>query len=203
MWTRIEEQEDRVSLRFSFASCTQCAGWPLPEAKPYSCKPLPDCGHVWILRTPLVVGVWVLGSPGPLEASKHKIYAYPYAIRYGTVRLPPLLARSTGPCLAPPNTKCTRMGRDHSAERVVHTRLCVRAVCNERKHCKRRFRSFAQRRPRERLPFGFLVVPLAPRCSPGGRELCGETACSDASGERFSSKGSRPAVAASKFSATL
>ena len=128
MWTRIEEQEDRVSLRFSFASCTQCAGWPLPEAKPYSCKPLPDCGHVWILRTPLVVGVWVLGSPGPLEASKHKIYAYPYAIRYGTVRLPPLLARSTGPCLAPPNTKCTRMGRDHSAERVVHTRLCVRAV---------------------------------------------------------------------------
>jgi hypothetical protein len=36
-------------------------------------------------------------------------------------------------------------------------------ACNERKHCKRRFRSFAQRRPRERLPFGFLVVPLAPR----------------------------------------
>eukprot|EP00966_Prymnesium_polylepis_P142107 3281667-Prymnesium_polylepis.1 len=34
----------------------------------------------------------------------------------------------------------------------------------------RRFRWFAQRRPRERLPFGFLETRFAPRCAGEGLE---------------------------------
>ena len=119
-----------------------------------------------------------------------------YWILYGTVRLPPLLARSTGPCLAPSHrlcgSLCARAGWDHSAEKVCATEA-LRGT----------FAISHQRRPRERLPFDFLPALFAPRCSSGGRDLCGEAACSHASGERLSSNGSRLASAASKLSATM
>jgi hypothetical protein len=82
-------------------------------------------------------------------------------LRYGTVRLPPLLARSTGPCTHDAQTRIR-----HSAGITAHKGRCTKVQCNTIGAIER-FRS--QRRPRERPPFVGLAVRFAPCCSRGER----------------------------------